>query len=75
MSTDVPSDRPDEDSDRPSEHRPAGKPADSQVPEPAKAETRSRQEYFKANSSADSKSYNRLASSAPRLVIEATYSL
>ena len=54
MSTDVPSDRPDENSDRPPERRPAGKPADSQVPEPAEAETRSRQEYFEALSSADS---------------------
>ena len=54
MSTDVPSDRPDENSDRPPEHRPAGKPADSQVPEPAEAETRGRLEYFEAISSADS---------------------
>jgi hypothetical protein len=54
VSTDVPSDRPDENPDRPLEHRPAGKPADSQVPEPAEAETRSRREYFEAISSADS---------------------
>ncbi len=48
MSTDGPSDLPDEDTDRPPEDRPAREPADSRVPEPAKAETRSRQEYFEA---------------------------
>ena len=54
MSTDGPSDRPDEDADRPPEDRPAREPADSRVPEPAKAETRSRQEYFEAINSASS---------------------
>jgi Contact-dependent growth inhibition CdiA C-terminal domain len=54
VSTDRPSDRPDENPDRPPEHRPAGKPADSRVLEPAKVETRSRQEYFEAISSANS---------------------
>jgi Contact-dependent growth inhibition CdiA C-terminal domain len=54
VSTDGLSDRPDENPDRPPEHRPAGKPADSRVPEPAEAETRSRQEYFEAISSANS---------------------
>jgi len=54
MSTDGPSDRPDEDPDRPPEDRPAREPADSQGPEPAKAETRSRDEYFEAINSGSS---------------------
>ncbi len=54
MSTDGPSDRPDEDADRPPEDRPAREPADSRVPEPAKAVTRSRQDYFEAINSASS---------------------
>jgi hypothetical protein len=54
VSTDGLPERPDENPDRPTEHRPAGKPADSRVPEPAEAEMRSRQEYFEAISSANS---------------------
>jgi hypothetical protein len=54
VSTDGPSDRPDEEPDRPPEDRPARESADSQVPEPAKAETRSRQEYFEAINAAGS---------------------
>ncbi len=54
MSNDGLSDRPDKDADRPPEDRPAREPADSRVPEPAKAETRSRQEYFEAINSASS---------------------
>ncbi len=54
MSTDGPSDRPDEDADRPSEDRPAREPAGSRVPEAAKAETRSREEYFDAINSPSS---------------------
>jgi hypothetical protein len=54
MSTDVPSDRPDEDPDRPPEDRPAREPADSRGPKPARAETRSREEYFEAFNSGSS---------------------
>jgi hypothetical protein len=54
VSTDGSSDRPDENIDRSPEDRPAREPADSRVPEPAKAETRSRQEYFEAINSASS---------------------
>jgi hypothetical protein len=54
MSTDGPSDRPDEEPDRPPEDRPAREPADSHVPQPDEAETRSRQEYFEAINSANS---------------------
>ena len=55
MSTDGPFDRPNENTDRPPEDRPAREPADSREPEPAKAETRSRQEYFEAINSASRK--------------------
>jgi len=54
MSTDGPSDRPDGDPDRSPEDRPARESADSHMPQPDGAETRSRQEYFEAINSASS---------------------
>jgi Contact-dependent growth inhibition CdiA C-terminal domain len=54
MSTDGPSDRPDEDPDRPPHDRPAREAADSRASQPGEAETRSRQEYFEAVNSASS---------------------